>query len=396
MLSQYDSIYSILYFTYIALFLIIMFLMRSIILFMAFLYSGLLLSQATESETQAIEMTQKAIELMDNGKINESLKLLNEALKLDPENNDIKYEKAYAYYLDKNYKSAIKELETLRRKPDASPAVYQLLGNSYDLNKKSKKAIEIYDIGLAQFPKSGSLHLERGNMELIQKNYSEALKYYEKGIEVDPFFPSNYYWASKIYLSGDNEVWGMLYGEMFLNIERGTRRTQEISKLLYDTYVSEITFTNDTSIKVSFSSNKLYITNTNPDDIIEQIASFGLLCYEPYLSLACLNQKVINIKSLHEIRTNFLSLFNQKNQQPNFKNILFDFQDSLISKNNFEAYNYWLLNAGNPSEFQTWKDANKEKWDLFSNWFKENGIPLTETNYFHKKKMKYSKIEESK
>lgn len=373
-----------------------MFLMRSIILFMAFLYSGLLLSQATESETQAIEMTQKAIELMDNGKINESLKLLNEALKLDPENNDIKYEKAYAYYLDKNYKSAIKELETLRRKPDASPAVYQLLGNSYDLNKKSKKAIEIYDIGLAQFPKSGSLHLERGNMELIQKNYSEALKYYEKGIEVDPFFPSNYYWASKIYLSGDNEVWGMLYGEMFLNIERGTRRTQEISKLLYDTYVSEITFTNDTSIKVSFSSNKLYITNTNPDDIIEQIASFGLLCYEPYLSLACLNQKVINIKSLHEIRTNFLSLFNQKNQQPNFKNILFDFQDSLISKNNFEAYNYWLLNAGNPSEFQTWKDANKEKWDLFSNWFKENGIPLTETNYFHKKKMKYSKIEESK
>lgn len=396
MLSQYDSIYSILYFTYIALFLIIMFLMRSIILFMAFLYSGLLLSQATESETQAIEMTQKAIELMDNGKINESLKLLNEALKLDPENNDIKYEKAYAYYLDKNYKSAIKELETLRRKPDASPAVYQLLGNSYDLNKKSKKAIEIYDIGLAQFPKSGSLHLERGNMELIQKNYSEALKYYEKGIEVDPFFPSNYYWASKIYLSGDNEVWGMLYGEMFLNIERGTRRTQEISKLLYDTYVSEITFTNDTSIKVSFSSNKLYITNTNPDDIIEQIASFGLLCYEPYLSLACLNQKVINIKSLHEIRTNFLSLFNQKNQQQNFKNILFDFQDSLISKNNFEAYNYWLLNAGNPSEFQTWKDANKEKWDLFSNWFKENGIPLTETNYFHKKKMKYSKIEESK
>jgi len=396
MLSQYDSINSILYFTYIALFLIIMFLMRSIILFMAFLYSGLLLSQATESETQAIEMTQKAIELMDNGKINESLKLLNEALKLDPENNDIKYEKAYAYYLDKNYKSAIKELETLRRKPDASPAVYQLLGNSYDLNKKSKKAIEIYDIGLAQFPKSGSLHLERGNMELIQKNYSEALKFYEKGIEVDPFFPSNYYWTSKIYLSGDNEVWGMLYGEMFLNIERGTRRTQEISKLLYDTYVSEITFNNDTSIKVSFSSNKLFVTSSNPDDIMEQIGSFGLLCYEPYLSLACLNQKVINIKSLHEIRTDFLSLFNQKNQQPNFKNVLFDFQDSLISQNNFEAYNYWLLNAGNPTEFQTWKEANIEKWDRFSNWFKENAIPLTETNYFHKKKMKYSKIEESK
>lgn len=370
--------------------------MRRIILIIAILYSGFSFSQATENETLAIELTRKAIILMDNGAIDESLKLLNEALKIDPDNNDIRYEKAYAYYIDKNYKKAIKELEELRRKPDATPAVYQLLGNSYDLSKKPNKAIEIYDIGLAQFPKSGSLHLERGNMELIQKNYTEALKYYEKGIEVDPFFPSNYYWASKIYLSGDNEVWGMLYGEIFLNIERGTKRTQEISKLLYETYANEITFPSDTSVKVSFSSNKLYITSSDPDEIIEKIASFGLMCYEPYMLLACQEQKAINLKSLNQIRTSFISIFNQSNSQPNFKNVLFDFHDTLITQENFEAYNYWLLKAGNPAEFQTWKDANKEKWDKFSDWFKENAIPLNETNYFHKKKLRYAKVENDK
>lgn len=53
----------------------------------------------------------KAIELMDNGKIEASIELLEEAQKLDPDRFDYPYELAYAHYLKKDYKGAIKILE---------------------------------------------------------------------------------------------------------------------------------------------------------------------------------------------------------------------------------------------------------------------------------------------
>ena len=57
---------------------------------------------------KALEKGRAAIELMDNGKINESIKLLEEAQKLDPVKFDYPYELAYANYLNKDYKGAIK------------------------------------------------------------------------------------------------------------------------------------------------------------------------------------------------------------------------------------------------------------------------------------------------
>lgn len=47
-----------------------------------------------------------------------------------------------------------------------------------------------------------------------------------------------------------------IYGEIFMNLERNSTRTFEISKLLYDTYKSQITFNKDT-IHVSFSKNNI-------------------------------------------------------------------------------------------------------------------------------------------
>lgn len=52
----------------------------------------------------------EAIKLMDNGKFDESIKLLEEAQKLDPKKFDYPYEIAYAHYIQEDYKGAIKIL----------------------------------------------------------------------------------------------------------------------------------------------------------------------------------------------------------------------------------------------------------------------------------------------
>jgi tetratricopeptide (TPR) repeat protein len=54
-----------------------------------------------------------AVELMDEGKIKESIKLLEEAKELDPSEIDYTYEMGYAFYLAKDYKKTIKLLESI-------------------------------------------------------------------------------------------------------------------------------------------------------------------------------------------------------------------------------------------------------------------------------------------
>ncbi|MBL0740027.1 tetratricopeptide repeat protein [Chryseolinea lacunae] len=162
---------------------------------------------AQTNEEKAIKKTKDAIDLMDAGLIKESIKLLEEAEALDPGKFMYTYEKSYAHYIDKDYKGTIKILEKLKSHPDASERLYQLLGNSYDLIEKPEKAFDAYDEGLKKFPNAGMLFLEKGNVYWEKKDYGKALPLYEKGIEMDPAFPSNYYRAALLYANSDNPIW---------------------------------------------------------------------------------------------------------------------------------------------------------------------------------------------
>ncbi len=325
----------------------------------------------------AVSKAKEAIELMDQGKIEESRKLLQEAKEIDPNRFDYQYEYAYTYYLEKNYQEVINILEKLTNHNQVAKELFQLLGNSYDIIGNPKKAIEIYTEGLSKFPNAGSLYLEIGNVISDRKSEDEAIQFYEKGIEVDPNFPSNYYRAALYYFNSTEEVWGMMYGELFINLERNSKRTEEISKLLFDTYKSEIKFISDTELTVSFCQNMtMNINNTNKLPFC--------LVYEPILLMSIIDVKKIDLNTLNSIRTNFVSNFFHDEKINTNSNVLFDYQKKILDSGNLEAYNNWLLLAGEPESFKLWKEKNSDKWQNFVNWFKSNRIAITNSNKFCK------------
>jgi tetratricopeptide (TPR) repeat protein len=220
-------------------------------------------------------------------------------------------------------------------------------------------------------------------MELMQEKYETALSYYEKGIEVAPDFPSNYYWAAKIYCSSTEEVWGMIYGEIFMNLERNSKRTVEISKLLFDTYKSEIKFTSDTSFSVSFSKNAS-ISISDLTDLSKIKLPFGIGVYEPTLMFSMLDVKTIDINSLDKIRTNFIDNYFKNEHDRTYPNILFNYQKQIKDAGHIEAYNYWILMKGDEEGFDKWHSANKEKWDNFVKWFTDNKLKVDNSNKFHR------------
>jgi len=338
------------------------------------------ISNAQTNQQTAKEKGKQAIQLEDEGKFDEALKLLDEAQKLDPENITYPYEATYAYYNQKKYDKVITILEKLKDRPDSFDRLYQLLGNSYDVIGKEDKAIATYEEGLKKFPKSGCLYLERGVIPLGKNNFNDAINYFEKGIEVEPAFPSNYYWAARLYCGSDDEMWGMLYGEIFMNLEPASRRTVEISKLLYDTYKSQIKFTAPNKVSVSFSKT----ATINVTDIAKFKLPFSTI-YEPALSIAVAPEKEIDLASLNRIRSSFIQYYYQNNFDQKYPNALFDYQNQMLKAGQLEAYNYWVLMKGDEAAFTAWQQANNEKWQSFLHYKIDNPIKLTDTNHFFRR-----------
>lgn len=330
--------------------------------------------------------TLKALELMDGGEYAQSRVILEALEKEDADNKAVyMYERAYSYALEKDFDKSIKTGKKLKKKKYRTDKGFQLLGNCYSYNGDVKKAVKTYEKGMKHFPNSGRLQLERGNIELHRENYDLALSYYETGIEVDPAFSSNYYWASKLYMSSEREYWGLIYGELFLNLERSGDRHKDVSEVMFKIYEDNMDFSNQDTPSVSFVSNQINISisSANVEEFGEKLDralnNFGRKHYQPVMALAVAGETQFELMSLSRIRDRFADIYTS-GDHPDL--VLFDFQKKLSDKGYFEAYNYWLFADADEPSFAVWTSQNPDLYREFVNWFEENKIELNAENKF--------------
>ncbi|MDX2360924.1 MAG: tetratricopeptide repeat protein [Crocinitomicaceae bacterium] len=356
--------------------------MKSLLLCGIILISFATFSQTDQEKKDAIKIAQKAIKLMDDGEIKKSIKMLKEAIKLDGTNFNFPYEIGLAYYKLENYKKSIEYLTETLSYDDITDQCYTMLGNAYDMNGDPDRAIEIYDDGLKVFPRSGRLYYEKGVVERSRDNLDVALGYWTKGIFVRPTYASNYYMAAHIYCSNtEEEIWGMLYGEIMMNIERTTGRTNELSKLLYDTYNSAISISGDEA-SVSFSQE---MSMSLPGEGEEMKLPFQMH-YEMTTSLsvaAVMNGGDLSIADINQMRTTFIETWFEQETHKQYPNFLFNFHKKLMDLGYFECYNYWVLMKGNESEFESWVAEHDSEFEEFIKWFKDHPLAIDDKNSFH-------------
>jgi tetratricopeptide (TPR) repeat protein len=327
--------------------------------------------QAQTNTDKAIELGRKAVSLVDSGKVTEGIVLLREAQGLDPDNPTYPYEIAYAYYTLKDYPVAIEILDSLRRLPRATENVFQLLGTSYDFLGDSVKADQTYKAGLTIYPRSGRLYLELGILNLNSQPV-RALKYFEDGIASQPGFASNYYWASKIFLQTTEKVWAMIYGEIFMNLERGSKRTEEMSERLYKAYLSGIERTSDSTFAVHFSKS---IQVAEHDSAVP-----FPMAYELCMALATVPTDTVEMNSLSTIRSRFLDLWEEKRFQRAYGHPIFAYQLLVQRQGHLDAYSHWLLMQGDEDAFSSWHSSHEKDFEDFLKWFRANPLKLGPTD----------------
>jgi tetratricopeptide (TPR) repeat protein len=342
-------------------------------------------SSAQSNAEKAAKLHDEAISLMDEkGDYDGAIKLLEQATKIEPANSGHKYEIAFAYYNQKKFDRAKDILKDIIKKNDASFRYYQLLGNIYDVQGEPDKAISTYKSGLNKWPDDGHLYNEMGIVELGRKNYNAAVEYWEKGLQVDPAFSSNYYWASKMYCSSDKKIWGIFYGELFMNLERNTKRTAEISKLLYNTY-KKCVIIGDQSAEVKFvDQNVMYVDSKDKDPKIP----FSVH-YETGMSLSAIplvleKKKDYGMDEISKMRSDFIEKWYDKDLPQKYPNIVLDWQKKLADKKYLDCYNHWLMMKGDEDQFDAWHSKNKDLYDEFLKWFKDNPMKVDKDNSFYR------------
>ena len=204
-----------------------------------------------------------------------------------------------------------------------------------------------------------------------KKEYNLAAENYTKGIEVSPNFPSNYFNLANLYFSSTNKLAGIIYGEIFMNLERTTQRTIEMSESLFNAYDQSIYLSKDSS-SIDFCEIRIDATSLTDGEIkLPLCATFG-----KNFILSIIGEEEVSLKSLSQMRTNFLKLYFEKDFEE-YPNVLFDYHKSMEEAGVFEAYNYYLFQMAKKEDFAKWHTENEEAFNKFVNWFTSEENILT-------------------
>jgi Tfp pilus assembly protein PilF len=316
----------------------------------AFFFTVLFLLSLASFSQSADSLHAVARNYMWSGDYRNAIVVLNNALKKDPENLDVQKDLAFTYYLQKNYSASVEAGRELIKRKDADEQCYQILGMAYKAIEEKKAADKMYRQGIKKFPNSGVLYNEYGEI-LWSKQDPEAIHLWEKGIAVDPSYPSNYYNAAKYYYLTYDKVWSLIYGEIFINLESYSRRTPEIKSLLVDGY------------------KKLFLDLKTPKSVSNRnpFAAAFLGIMQDQSSVVSLG---ITPESLSILRSKFiLEWFDKYAGKYPFH--LFDYERQLMKEGLFDAYNQWAFGAAlGLSNFQNWTAQHAEDYNRFINFQK--------------------------
>jgi tetratricopeptide (TPR) repeat protein len=289
--------------------------------------------------------------------------VLNRALQLDPQNIEISKDLSLSYYFQKDNNKALETIKPVLDREDADDQSFQIAGNIYKDLGSAKDCEKVYKKGLKKFPNSGPLYNDLGELMQAQGNM-EAIKQWEKGIEVDPSFSKNYYNASKFYYLTADKVWTILYGEIFINMEPTGSRTPEIKEQLLESYKKLFT---DVDIEKNNKDKNSFVRA-----FLESMNKQSSLVYQG-----------ISIETLTMIRTRFI-LDWTNNGNNKFPYHLFDYQRQLLQEGMFDAYNEWVFGpAQNLAAFQNWTNVHSTEYNIFSNFQKGRLFKMPAGQYYH-------------
>lgn len=302
-----------------------------------FLLAAVLFTFSSAAQS-AKELQETARNYMRQGDFTNAYLVLNKASVLEPKNIEITKDLALNYFFQRKYTQALEEIKPVLDRDEADDQCYQMAANCYKQLDDKKECEKIYKKGIRKFPQSGSLYNDFGEYLWDQKS-AEAIKQWEKGIDVDPNFSKNYYNACKYYYSTGGRIWSILYGETFVNMDPLGRTTPEIKSIVLESY-------------------KRLFAEGDYDKSTKELGKFADAFLQTMKKQTAVASGGIDPETLTMIRSRFI-LDWYHDYGSKFPNRLFEYHRQLLQEGMFDAYNQWLFGTvQNLAAYQNWITAH--------------------------------------
>lgn len=299
-----------------------------------------------------------------------AIMVYNQAIQVEPKNLVYRRELAHAYYLQGDMERGEHMIAPLLKAQDADEETFQIACSIFSAKKKMEESENAINAGIAKFPNAGILYHEKGELYTNQKKYKSASEAWEKGIEKAPTFYLNYYNLAKVYAFTKKYLWAIIYGEHFVNMESFSSRTEEIKKIIYESYKFLIADLNNMALDGKVGRFD------NPKNFEE--AAMGV-----YDNLRNVATGGINVENLTMLRIRFLLEWNKK-YTTIYPMELIDYQQRMIQNGYFDCYNQWLCaRLDNEKNMKIWMQQNADLMNQFDTFFRNNKLIPKKNQYYH-------------
>ena len=340
------------------------------ILFLYLLFPACAFAQDAWPSPEVAQMYHHAQDYVALGNYKDAIITYRQAITLAPAKFVLYKELGKTLYLSGNYKDAVQTLQPLTGEPEADAACFQLLAESHRMLNEIKNAHTAVNKGLSRFPASGLLYNEQGVLYELEQYHERALDSWQEGIQKDPSFAPNYAAAAKACFASGDAIWGLLYGEIYLNISTDTAGHEELKNMLFIGY------------KAMFDNITGQANETHKKRKQKNVNTFEEAIKETYLSLTPVVSDGITTENLTMVRTRFIMDWMRKYGKT-YPFSLFSYQDYLIRNGLFDIYNEWLYGkAESITEYKAWNEFHPVEMDIFLQKKKEHPLVPVATDAY--------------
>jgi tetratricopeptide (TPR) repeat protein len=337
------------------------------------LITNIRLYAQTDKITPEIQLVQEGIALHDNQDYKGAIEKYEAALAIDPKFGNAMYELANSYLALGDNEQAFKWAEkTVKNNKGGICEAYTLMGNIYDVDKKTDKAIKTYKKGLDKCPDENMLHFNLGIAYTSQKDYDNAIKSMEQSVLLRSSHRSSHYYLGILEAENGQKTKVLLPLYYFLLLENDTKRSKNSIALIQEQYTYA---KSDASGNMQLNLNaELLKGDFNGADMVLSLypATWAMTKKALKDSLGVDLKECLGDDVFHLNESLFKTIETPKKGAKDKPTVWMDFYvpffKAMHEAGHTEAMSYFIVKSMADAPTQKWLDEHQKELDEFIDW----------------------------
>ncbi|NOY91007.1 MAG: hypothetical protein GXP55_07315 [Deltaproteobacteria bacterium] len=299
---------------------------------------------------------ERAKRLMDAGRLDESVALLDAIRRRAPHNEFVLHELALAYRLSHRPEKAVELLAPYEAVLTVQSAAS--FGSAFDEAGRPDEAEAALRRAIGRFPRAALLYSELAAVLAMNRRMDESVEMLARGMRAEPTNAAIHHQGAAIFANSRAGAMTLYWGEVFRLLEPGSERSAAMGEAMVNVLRQNVEFTpSDESGAYTIST---HLAPGSPSGVLLSGGRVGMpfmWAYEQLfaVSLSAAGVHEINLANLHSTRAVMIEHLGTGGAGPVLDQDLFVWLEALRLAGHLEAYDYWLLGPGFPQEWETWR-----------------------------------------